>query len=907
MRQKPSNLKAVIKLGLARSWFLFLLLSDFDRVACSAAVSLPALDFCRPDEARLWANPHELTVTSDGTNGLCLQVTGSDPYFFRSPLAFTGESPLWLKVRMRSSTAGWGQLFWFQSNASEAESVRFLVPSTEWFEARVPIPALQGSFSLRFDCPGSTGDTTRIQRIWFEPRPLLTEPDWPDLADSDSASRKVSVVGPGLRFNQDRQEFNGFTIDVQGQPFAFSSPDSPIGYLQGSKAVWFNLRGAEPIFRTIGAALRLETTVTDPQGALWRWTRRVDSNGGGLRIRTSLSVDQIRDCIFVPGTLLLAGSPSFGTNKSQALLAGVEYLENEDSSSERDIIGPSSLRRVPDSSKLTLPLMSLAAGGRWLSLDWIRANSVAPLFDSPDRVFHSGRHLLGIIAPGSNGTERPDGALLPYGPLRLDPTKPLEFTVTLRGGFGSNMVPALEAYFATHPLPQIPATGISARDFWRLEAGGWLDSGIRKGAQYRHAIGNGFQPAPAIDAALWMEWLSSRVDDAHLAKRLEIAAIEAHAEVAATADPSPHRQVGHIRWLLPALLHGNVRSQLNSITVQAAQLVSQFDTSDSLLYRPPQSGLNLARTHWQSQANGLAATALVQILRAATLTGDVQLKSEGLRLFKTLSRWRGGVPRGAQTWEVPLHTPDILASAHLCEAGILAFELTGDPNHLDEARYWAWTGVPFVYLVPPVADRVGLYSTIPVLGATQFVAPNWIGLPVQWCGLVYAEALRHLAWHDEASRWNSLADGIAAAGIQHVHPASETLNQGLLPDSYDLKAQFRNPVPINPATLLPGALAFYGEPPVQMSVARPSHRGFIHAPGLVQIISESEDRLRFQVASWSRHGWRVLITGVPKKTTVLLNGKRLKTAKIDHDPLSDRLILELSDKGAVELRFPSRH
>jgi len=93
------------------------------------------------------------------------------------------------------------------------------------------------------------------------------------------------------------------------------------------------------------------------------------------------------------------------------------------------------------------------------------------------------------------------------------------------------------------------------------------------------------------------------------------------------------------------------------------------------------------------------------------------------------------VPRGAQTWEVPLHTPDILASAHLVRCYLYAYQLTGDADLLEQARYWAWTGVPFVYLEQPVPGDVGLYATIPVFGATQWVA-SWLGKPVQWCGLV---------------------------------------------------------------------------------------------------------------------------------------------------------------------------
>jgi hypothetical protein len=57
--------------------------------------------------------------------------------------------------------------------------------------------------------------------------------------------------------------------------------------------------------------------------------------------------------------------------------------------------------------------------------------------------------------------------------------------------------------------------------------------------------------------------------------------------------------------------------------------------------------------------------------------------------------------------------------------------------------------VPFVYLVNPTAAQssgaVGPYATIPVLGATNWQAPNWIGLPVEWCGLVYADSLARLA------------------------------------------------------------------------------------------------------------------------------------------------------------------
>ena len=40
---------------------------------------------------------------------------------------------------------------------------------------------------------------------------------------------------------------------------------------------------------------------------------------------------------------------------------------------------------------------------------------MSALFDSPDRIFNSDGHAMGIVFPGSKPAEREDGALLPYG------------------------------------------------------------------------------------------------------------------------------------------------------------------------------------------------------------------------------------------------------------------------------------------------------------------------------------------------------------------------------------------------------------------------------------------------------------------------------------------------------------
>jgi hypothetical protein len=664
-----------------------------------------------------------------------------------------------------------------------------------------------------------------------------------------------------------------------------------VGYLDPSAATtvakpavrWLDVNRLAQFTTTIDAAdksLVVQAIIHDPEGGRWQLRHVFRAlASGAIGLDSECSVDTPRSIVFLPHALILPGHGSFGAFKGQGLFAGVEYLENEPSSSTADLNEPGARRKVPGSSKITFPLMAVQAHGNYVGLIWKRSTELCAVFDSPDRTFGSESHALGLLSPGADGKHRVEGELFPFEALELMPERPVKATAIIVGGKGKSVVPAVEQYVALKGLPTLPHTP-DLQDYLKLTASGWLDSPIRTGNRFRHAAGGSFGTQPAADAAWMMDWLATLSTDARLARRLRLAAGEASAAV--PVEQLFNAAVAHNRYLVAPLVLEPTSSPGSEGTAPSPVIVSldqarefsralarEFEPDGSIRYRAPAWGTDYGRTHFSDEASGMTAERVFRMLEAAVYAGDRDMVDEGLRLVRVLEkRFSGGVPRGAQTWEIPLHTPDILASAYLVRAFALGYELTGEPLLLSAARYWAWTGVPFVYATNPNSEpsAVGPYATIPVLGATNWTAPNWIGLPVQWCGLVYAQALFDLSRLDPDGPWRTVAQGIAASGLAQTYPI-EHPHHGLLPDSFTLGTQSRNPPDINPGTLQPLALHLLaGERSVPYSFHALRQRGlWLHAPGAVDEIQDHADSARFTVHPWSPRPSFVIVHGVSGK------------------------------------------
>jgi hypothetical protein len=358
-----------------------------------------------------------------------------------------------------------------------------------------------------------------------------------------------------------------------------------------------------------------------------------------------------------------------------------------------------------------------------------------------------------------------------------------------------------------------------------------------------------------------------------------------------------------VRVPVAPLVYGSVIENADHARNAARGLLGRFEADGRVLYRKSGDRPDYGRTHFAPDANGLTAQVVQSLLEAAVFSGDRALIAEALQRLRALDKFRDDVPRGAQTWEVPLHTPDILASAHLVRAYTLGYELTGDPDFLAQARYWAWTGVPFVYLRNPADRPIGPYSAIPVFGATSWVAPVWIGLPVQWCGMVYADALYRFARHDPDGPWQQLADGITVAGTQHTFPKSDKDRQGLLPDVFRLREQHRDGPAINPGTVQIAAARLYRQTPLYDFRAVRERGWLIHAPGEISAPRLKDDAVEFTVTGWSPRPCFILVNGLKEAPAVKING-RAATLDAPHTFSEGRLALQLPGAGRVEIAAP---
>lgn len=702
--------------------------------------------------------------------------------------------PLLLEGRMKSNTQGPVEVFWATKSAPDFGrngSLRVTIPGDgQWHPFRIALRSPGQYTAIRFDpCtkPGVveidevrltrqelhplqfesfSGNTGRIRNLSDRDHEFRMRPQGPSFRApaGGHADFSVPVMWSGLfsRFELSAQadglpplsrvlHLHSEAHDLGGAE-TLGTSNALIQVAANGTGARLYRRGqlvavASPLAERDGQAVRFS-------GVLRRDGRIELAGEGGIVLAISMDGEDVTFDLQAP--VRVAG-PSVRAQGAmyQGLLAGVEYLgHGETSSSRLDLEREEHLRFEPDPMWITIPLAAYVTDRGSIAMLW-NDMALQPVFATPNLFDNTPDHLMRL--KGTN----------------------LAFRLRLGASFGEGGRLEDAVLWAVHKrglaeTPPAPRSHEAQLAFCRAA----FDGALRTTNGWYHATWEGQPQHFFVDHASTVFRLDGRMPEV----------------------PGLVNNGAHVANPTAWLASGRASEWLAHLKHDAEQVRREQQPDGSFRYTG-----KFQRGHFDTTASGYCAIKAMPLLDHAFYTGDATSREAGLKALDFMRRFV--TPRGAQIWEIPLHTPDILAAAKCCMAYLRGYALTGNAEYLELARRWAVRGLPFVYQWgnQPVMS----YGSIAVLGATDWTGVVWIGLPVQWCGSVYAYALTELAPLDQTVDWTRVARGLLHCAEQMQYPDGPYA--GTLPDSFNLADQRRLPAYVNPCVLVALRLRLAGK------------------------------------------------------------------------------------------------
>jgi len=480
-----------------------------------------------------------------------------------------------------------------------------------------------------------------------------------------------------------------------------------------------------------------------------------------------------RELLCFQGVTLLAGEGGFGGLKDEAWVPGLEYLSSEEQSSNKlDAVYPISERYVPHPHRITIPLLAVVKDSMLVSLQWDMlqkwdGTNIKPsaVFSSPNHHEGQDNHLMALFVPSVpewvNENERE--ASKPY---KLGKNKPVTLKAQMVADYPAKLINSVDHWFSAFGVPDMPEMPRTFEEGIRLSLDGENFRYVPEKKGWYGTSNKAYGAGPNPDLCVYM-WIDSiRTPDAGRKQQLRGRVLEVA------------KKLGTGRGINLSLHLGKAYLAMKGEMSRIRSLRASQKPDGGWAWTPPDKQKEILGKKGK-EVSGITARNARDLMRIARITGDSVCLSTGMKALKFLETV-DRIPRGGQTWEVPLHTPDVIVAADACMASIDAYRITADKHYLDEARYWAYTGIPFFYMWKLPERPIMLYASIPVLGATMYVG-SWFGQPVQWCGIAHIYPLLHLAKYDNSLPWRKLAEGMTICSMQQQF----TMDLRMYPDKKD--------------------------------------------------------------------------------------------------------------------------
>ena len=622
------------------------------------------------------------------------------------------------------------------------------------------------------------------------------------------------------------------------------------------------------------AGLSFSWTARDADGALWRLDAAFALLAADKSIKADyrLTSDKPRELLVFDGPMIHA------LDREEAILPGLEWLvDDEVSSGTLDIAEehPHQERYVVHPNMITIPAIGVHSENGTVGLLWDvhqkwdgRRDRPSVVFASPDRVDNHRTHLIGLFLPGVPEFVEPNRreASTPY---RLAAGQ--ELTLSSRifaDGRAADALAVVDEWFRLNELPRPRALPHGSYDgeiefsmrgylesLWVPEEQKWWTS---KGMVTMSRKG---RPGTFVADLLLGEIISA---DADLAGHCRHRADQVIGIIGGQPRVDAQRFSGRqdLAFANPSRAGGLLcgREQDGSWRFDADQVGNGPFLGANYYDLGPDGALEL----------GTCAQKAAEILRYARISGD---RAAFQRIEKTLVLMESfDVPRAAQVWEVPVHTPDVLAAADAVDAYIEAYRISGDRRWLQDAVTWARRGLPFIYLWDDPAKPFLLGGSIPVFGATWYRG-SWFGKPVQWNGLRYANAILKLDEYDRSFPWRDLAELVIRSAVWQQELDGPDV--ALWPDNIDAIDSAKCPWMFAPRQIIRNILKLTGrdEDPATVIVGPGETQYHLTATAKITDATVGDAALAFLVTYPKGEQGVVLVANTSKPSSVSVDGK----------------------------------
>jgi hypothetical protein len=649
----------------------------------------------------------------------------------------------------------------------------------------------------------------------------------------------------------------------------------------------------------------------------------VDPRRPAIQVRSSLKPGSPLSLLRFSGPALLAGEGAFGASKQCALFPGIEFLEGDQRSSDPVPVGDRlGYRPVPPPYQITVPVMAVEGGGVLCGRmcdalqKWDGRNDM-PLgeFASPNFLDEQANHLMATFVPSYPEWTAPNSRAA-QTPCELSSGAEIVLDERLFAVAGGRITDAVPLWYETYGRPAPPRLAKSPEATLEDLIEGWattcyypeLDKFVN-----HWRVGQEPFASPGLKATILTDYLQTGNE-----RWIERCKIDPHT-----------RYIDLLGSLFDGFAEGGPPS---SIASQRPDGTWPYECSPEQAKRVEEftGGQRHDLGQPGSTSVGLIAVQAGGILAHALSTGNADSEAAGLKALEAMARFR--VPAGAQTWEVHKDIADIYATALTVNCFRMGYELTGERRWLDQAVYWAYTGLPFLYAyqVPGTGPGATVnipgdprtegddelqgshpssvvfadpdrhltpYASIPVFG-TSFYVVSWFGNVVQWCGLVWADSVYDLLDYVDDPVLKAAADSVVYSGCQQTFDRSPVV--GLLPDTWHLGNNMIHPAFIGPSRV---------EAPLRKLLNRPSFSGtqtaVVHGPGkrahvtsraVVSAARLTKSRLTFTLAYLPGQISETVIMGLPEPRSVRVDGESLPRAAN----------LEQADRGWRYVATPGR-